>query len=58
MRKIPLFLVLIFLFLSCVPTKDLIYLSGTPKENKEIHKINNKLYKAKKVIFLFILFTS
>ena len=40
MRKIPLFLVLIFLFLSCVPTKDLIYLSGTPKENKEIHKIN------------------
>jgi polysaccharide export outer membrane protein len=45
MRKIPLFLVLIFLFLSCVPTKDLIYLSGTPKENKEIHKINTNPYK-------------
>jgi hypothetical protein len=58
MRKRPLFLVFIFLFSSCVPTKGLIYLSGTPKENKEIHKINNKLYKAKKVIFLFILFTS
>ena len=45
MRKIPLFLVLIFLFLSCVPTKDLLYLSGTPKENKEIHKINTNPYK-------------
>ena len=45
MRKIPLFLVLIFLFSSCVPTKDLIYLSGTPKENKEIHKINTNPYK-------------
>ena len=45
MRKTPLFLVLIFLFLSCVPTKDLIYLSGTPKENKEIHKINTNPYK-------------
>ena len=45
MRKIPLFLVFIFLFLSCVPTKDLIYLSGTPKENKEIHKINTNPYK-------------
>jgi polysaccharide export outer membrane protein len=45
MRKRPLFLVLIFLFLSCVPTKDLIYLSGTPKENKEIHKINTNPYK-------------
>lgn len=45
MRKIPLFLVLIFLFLSCVPTKDLIYLSGTPKENIEIHKINTNPYK-------------
>ena len=45
MRKIPLFLVFIFLFLSCVPTKDLIYLSGTPKENKEIHKINTNSYK-------------
>ena len=45
MRKTPLFLVFIFLFLSCVPTKDLIYLSGTPKENKEIHKINTNPYK-------------
>ena len=45
MRKIPLFLVFLFLFLSCVPTKDLIYLSGTPKENKEIHKINTNPYK-------------
>ena len=31
--------------MSCVPTKDLIYLSGTPKENKEIHKINTNPYK-------------
>ena len=45
MRKIPLFLVLIFLFSSCVPTKYLTYLSGTPKENKEIHKINTNPYK-------------
>jgi polysaccharide export outer membrane protein len=45
MRKTPLFLVFIFLFLSCVPTKDLLYLSGTPKENKEIHKINTNPYK-------------
>ena len=45
MRKIPLFLVFLFLFLSCVPTKVLIYLSGTPKENKEIHKINTNSYK-------------
>lgn len=45
MRKIPLFLVFIFLFSSCVPTKDLIYLNGTPKENKEIHKINTNPYK-------------
>jgi len=45
MRKTPLFLVFIFLFLSCVPSKDLIYLSGTPKENKEIHKINTNPYK-------------
>jgi len=45
MRKIPLFLVFIFLFLSCVPTKDLIYLSGTPTENKEIHKLNTNPYK-------------
>ena len=45
MRKTPLFLVFIFLFLSCVPTKDLIYLSGTPIENKEIHKLNTNPYK-------------
>ena len=45
MRKIPLFLVFILLFLSCVPTKDLIYLSGAPVENKEIHKINTNPYK-------------
>jgi len=45
MRKIPLLLVFIFLFSSCVPTKDLIYLNGTPKENKEIHKINTNPYK-------------
>jgi polysaccharide export outer membrane protein len=45
MRKILLFLVFILLFLSCVPTKDLIYLSGTPIENKEIHKLNTNPYK-------------
>ena len=45
MRKILLFLVSILLFLSCVPTKDLIYLSGTPIENKEIHKLNTNPYK-------------
>jgi polysaccharide biosynthesis/export protein len=45
MRKILLFLVSILLFLSCVPSKDLIYLSGTPIENKEIHKLNTNPYK-------------
>ena len=45
MRKILLFLVSILLFLSCVPSKDLIYLSGTPTENKEIHKLNTNPYK-------------
>ena len=45
MRKIPLFLFYVCFLSSCVPTKDLIYLSGAPKENKEIHKINTSPYK-------------
>lgn len=40
------FLTLItFFFLSCVPSKDLIYLQGEPIQKKEIKRINNIPYK-------------
>ena len=45
MKKNLLFIILIALFTSCVPNKDLIYLQGKPVNNKEIHKINDAPYR-------------
>ena len=45
MKKYLLLLLLIPIFFSCVPSKDLIYLQGEPIQKKEIKRINNIPYK-------------
>ena len=45
MRRLPLFLLFLFLLSSCVPTKRLVYLKGIPIDEKEIHKIKSSPYK-------------
>lgn len=43
-KKITTLLVVV-LFSSCVPNKNLVYLQGNPVNKTEIHKINNQPYK-------------
>ncbi|PWG04828.1 polysaccharide biosynthesis/export family protein [Polaribacter aquimarinus] len=45
MKKHFLLFLTIFVFFSCVPGKDLVYLSGDPVDFKEIQRINNVPYK-------------
>jgi polysaccharide export outer membrane protein len=45
MKKHLLLLLSISFFLSCVPSKDIIYLQGEPIAKKEIKRINNIPYK-------------
>ncbi|MFK8059435.1 MAG: polysaccharide biosynthesis/export family protein [Polaribacter sp.] len=45
MKKLFLLLLLLPLFFSCVPSKDLIYLQGEPTSLKEIQRVNNIPYK-------------
>lgn len=45
MKKTFLLLLLVFITISCVPSKDLVYLQGKPVKQTEIHKVNNEPYK-------------
>ena len=45
MKKILLITLISSLFASCIPTKDLTYFQGIPKEKKDIYKIQQTDYK-------------
>jgi len=45
MRKILILIIISLLFNSCIPTKDLTYFQGTPKEKANIHKIQQAPYR-------------
>ncbi len=45
MKKIIVFIGIGLLFTSCIPTKDLTYFQGEPKNKTTIHSLQNKPYK-------------
>ena len=45
MKNILIFLLTILLFGSCIPTKDLTYFQGNPKEKNAIHKTSQTPYR-------------
>lgn len=44
MRKIIAFIGISLLFTSCIPTKDLTYFQGEPKNKNTVHQLQNKPY--------------
>ncbi|TVZ55181.1 polysaccharide export outer membrane protein [Lutibacter sp. Hel_I_33_5] len=54
MKKIVLLVLLLSVFVGCVPNKDLTYLQGTPQNEREIRKLNNTPYRLQVEDAIFI----